>query len=410
MQTPGAQEAFGLVAARQLLQQTVEPVTGWQKVPLRDALGRVLAHDQRARFDVPAHDSSAMDGFAVRSDDLPAAENRLVLVGDSLPGRPFSGVVGAGQAVRIATGAQMPRGADSVMMREQAREENGSVQLPPVQAVGQHVRRVGEDLKAGSLALAAGVRVGPAELGLLASLGQTEVAVCRRPRIAFFAIGDELSGLGRPLGPGEIHDSNRYTLHAALRRLGVELLDMGALPDEPKALHETLSLAAQQADAVITTGGRALADNPGLRELLTRIGEVHFWRLDIKPGRPMTFGRLGNTWLFGLPGNPVAALVNFYQLVLEALQRLAGVDPLPVRPGFRVRCAESIAKCDARREFPRGILFEQDGQWQVRPTSRQGSSVLRSMVEGNCFIILPEDSGNVAVGDLVEVQPFDGLV
>ena len=377
---------------------------------IRSALGRVLSRDVVAPFDVPAHDNSAMDGFAVRAADLSGNETRLTIVGTAFAGAAFSGVVGAGQAVRVMTGAVLPRGADSIVVQEEARVEGDTVILPAIKRVGQHVRRAGEDLAAGKSALLAGKRIGPAELGLMASLGYAEVAVRRRPRIAFFSTGDELASIGRTLAPGEVYDSNRYTLYGVLTRLGVEVLDMGVVRDDPVIMEQAFTEAAKQADAIITTGGVSVGEADFVKDIMSRMGEVRFWKIDIKPGRPMAFGRLGNAWLFGLPGNPVAVMVNYYQIVLDTLIKLQGETPIPPRPSFRVTCTEPIRKLTGRREFPRGVLFQAEGQWKVKLSGNQGSGVLRSMVEANCFIILPEDGNSVEMGDLVDVQPFEGLI
>ncbi len=406
----GSEAALSVAQARAILLSSVAPVAGWESVPLRSALGRVLYRDVVAPFDVPAHDNSAMDGYAVRAADLTGEATRLAVVGTAYAGGAFSGVVGPGQAVRVMTGAVLPRGADSIVVQEAARLDGAAVILPAAQRVGQHVRRAGEDLAAGKPALLAGKRIGPAELGLMASLGYAEVAVRRRPRIAFFSTGDELASIGRPLGPGEVYDSNRYTLFGALTRLGVDILDLGVVRDDPAALEQAFAEAAAQADAILTTGGVSVGEADYVKDIMARQGEVRFWKIDIKPGRPMAFGKLGDAWLFGLPGNPVAVLVSYYQIVLDALVRLQGVDPLPPRPSFRVSCADAIRKLTGRREFPRGVLFQEDGQWRVRLTGNQGSGVLRSMVEANCFIVLPEGGTSVAAGDLVEVQPFEGMV
>jgi len=402
--------SLSVTKAREILLDAVSPVEGWESVSIRAALGRVLMRDVIAPYDVPAHDNSAMDGFAVRAADLPANENRLTLVGTAYAGAAFSGVVGAGQAVRVMTGAVMPRGADSIVIQEEAKVEGESVILPAIKRVGQHVRKAGEDLAAGKSALLAGKRIGPAELGLIASLGYAEVAVRRRPRIAFFSTGDELASIGRPLAPGEVYDSNRYTLYGVLTRLGVEVLDMGVVRDDPVAMELAFTEAANQADAIITTGGVSVGEADFVKDIMARMGQVRFWKIDIKPGRPMAFGRLGNAWLFGLPGNPVAVMVNFYQIVVDTLIKLQGETPLPLRPNFRVLCTEPIRKLTGRREFPRGLLYQEEGQWKVKLSGNQGSGVLRSMVEANCFIILPEDGGSVAAGDVVDVQPFEGLV
>jgi molybdopterin molybdotransferase len=396
--------------ARAVLAESVVPVSGWEQVSLRAGLGRVLAADLIAPCDVPAHDNSAMDGYAVRAADLRATGTALRVVGSALAGRPFTDPVGPGEAVRIMTGAVMPAGADSVVIQEAARVEGVRVLLDPCERPGQNVRRTGEDLARGRVALPAGRRIGAAELGLAASLGIAEVRVWRRPRVAFFSTGDELASIGRALLPGEVYDSNRYSLYGALRGLGVELLDMGVIRDDRESLELAFAQAAAQADAVITTGGVSVGEADHIRSILARLGDVRFWRLDIKPGRPMAFGRLGDAWFFGLPGNPVAVLVCFYQIVRDALERLAGVDPLPPRTGFRVPCDGAIRKRRGRLEFPRGLLYQADGAWRVRLTGSQGSGVLRSMTEANCFVCLPEDCPGVEAGDLVEVQPFAGVL
>jgi molybdopterin molybdotransferase len=406
----GEVPSLSITQAQKILLETVTPVEGWELVPIRSALGRVLRSDVVAPFNVPAHDNSAMDGFAVRAADLTAEQNRLELIGTAYAGRAFSGLVGPGQAVRVMTGAILPPGADTVIMQEATRFEGDRVVLPRVDKPGQNVRWAGEDLAAGRPALDAGRRIGPAELGLLASLGLAEVPVHRRPRVAFFSTGDELASIGRPLGPGEVYDSNRYTLYGALSRLGLEILDLGVVRDDPAALEHAFSEAAAQADAILTTGGVSVGEADHVREVMSRLGQVRFWRIDIKPGRPMAFGRLGNAWLFGLPGNPVAVLVSFYQIVLDALYRLQGADPLPVHPTFAVPCDSPIRKVPGRREFPRGVLYQADGRWRVRLSGNQGSGVLRSVTDANCFICLAEDSGSVTPGNQVEVQPFLGLI
>jgi molybdopterin molybdotransferase len=401
--------------ARRTLLDTLSPITGWEAVPIRRALERILYRDIVAPFDVPAHTNSAMDGYAVRIGDLAtAAETRLGVVGTALAGNPFSGLVGAGQAVRIMTGAVLPHGADTVVVQECVRVEGGgdgdNVIVPPGQEAGQNVRQAGEDLARGKPALAAGKRLGPAEIGLLASLGIGEVTVRRRLRVAFFSTGDEVASINRPLGPGEVYDSNRYTLYGLLTRLGVDLIDMGVVRDDPAALEQALAEASTQADVILTSGGVSVGDADYIRELTARLGDVKFWKLDIKPGRPMAFGRIGNAWLFGLPGNPVAVMVTFHQIVVDALLKLMGCDPLPERPLFKVPSVSAIAKSPARREFPRGVLFQDEGAWKVRLAGNQGSGILSSMSNANCFIVLPETGDSVTVGDLVDVQPFDGLL
>ena len=386
--------------ARAHLLAQVAPIAGREFVPLRSALGRILAADIVAPHDVPAHDNSAMDGYAVRCDSLAGdGKTRLQVVGSAFAGNAFSGLVGKGQAVRIMTGAVLPAGADTVVVQEVTRVDGGAVVVPAGQKRGQNTRRAGEDL----------ARDGPAELGLIASLGIAEVAVRRRLRVAFFSTGDELASIGTPLAPGQIYDSNRYTLHGLLTRLGADLIDLGVVPDVPEALEAALREAAGVADAIITTGGVSVGEADFIREILARLGEVKFWKLNIKPGRPMAFGKVGDAWLFGLPGNPVAVMVSYTQFALDALLRLSGLDPLPERPLLTVTAANAIKKQPGRREYLRGTVAAVDGRWQVKTTGNQGSGVLRSMSEANCFVVLREDCAGVQAGDSVEVQLFEGL-
>lgn len=402
---------FNVAEARQSMLDTLTPVTGWEAVTIRDALDRVLFRDVIAPFDVPAHDNSAMDGYAVRLADLsPSAASKLSIVGSAFAGNAFSGMVGAGQAVRTMTGAVLPRGADVIVAQENVLVDGDALVVPAGQKAGQHIRRAGEDLARGKPALAAGKRLGPAEIGLLASLGIAEVMVRRRLRVAFFSTGDEVASIGRPLAPGEIYDSNRYTLYGALTRLGVDLIDLGVVRDDPAALELALSDAATQADVILTSGGVSVGDADYVREITGRLGDIKFWKLNIKPGRPMAFGRIGDAWLFGLPGNPVAVMVTFYQVVLGALEKLMGLAPLPERPLFKVPCLSSIAKTHGRREFPRGVLHLDQGTWKVRTAGNQGSGILSSMSSANCFIVLPETSASIQPGDLVDVQPFAALI
>lgn len=396
--------------ARDRMVKEVSPIIGSEFLPIRSALGRVLAADIIARHDVPAHDNSAMDGYAIRFDSLSGeGETRLAVVGAALAGNAFSGMVGKGQAVRIMTGAILPAGADTVVMQEVTRTEECAVFIPAGQRPGQNTRLAGEDLARGAVALAAGKTLGPAELGVIASLGIAEVEVKRRLRVAFFSTGDELASIGKPLAPGEVYDSNRYTLHGLLTRLGADIIDMGVVPDRPEALEAALSEAAEVADAIITTGGVSVGEADFVKEILAKLGEVKFWKLNIKPGRPMAFGKIGKAWLFGLPGNPVAVMVSYTQFALDALLRLSGCDPLPARALLTATAGCTIKKQAGRREYLRGVIATVDGQWQVRTTSSQGSGILRSMTEANCFIVLPEDCAGIQPGDRVEVQLFNGL-
>jgi len=363
-------------------------------------------------LDVPAHDNSAMDGYAVRHADLKAdAEVTLAVVGNAFAGAPFSGEVGAGQCVRIMTGGVVPRGADTIVMQEHVKASAERVTIGGGHRKGQNLRRAGEDLRAGAPALSKGRRLRPAEVGLIASLGIPEVSVYRRLRVAFFSTGDELVSIGTPPREGQIYDSNRYTIYGMLERLGCEILDMGVVRDDPALLEKAFTEAASAADVVITSGGVSVGEADFVKDLLNKLGEVVFWKIAMKPGRPLAYGRVGDAHFFGLPGNPVSVMVTFYQFVRDALLRLSGEDPVGALPAFKVPCTSSLKKAPGRTEFQRGILTRGgDGQWTVRVTGEQGSGILRSMSEANCFIILPTDQGNVTPGTLVEVQVMEGIV
>ncbi|HXT05295.1 MAG TPA: gephyrin-like molybdotransferase Glp, partial [Casimicrobiaceae bacterium] len=313
--------------ARALIREFLAPVTAVERVHIRSALDRVLAADVESPLDVPGHDNSAMDGWAVRFADLGGnAETILRRIGESFAGKPFDGEVHAGETVRIFTGAVMPRGADTVVMQERAREipTGVAVAAGAVTKAGQNRRFAGEDLKRGAPVFRAGQPVRPAELGMLASLGIGEVSVYRRLRVAFFSTGDELRSVGQPLATGEIYDSNRYTLYGMLKRLGCEIIDMGVVADVPELLERAFRDAADTADVVITSGGVSVGEADFVKELLAQLGEVLFWKIAMKPGRPLAYGRIGSAHFFGLPGNPVSVMVTFYEFVRDALLVLQG--------------------------------------------------------------------------------------
>jgi molybdopterin molybdotransferase len=353
-----------------------------------------------------------MDGYAVRFADLePEGEITLKDVGSSFAGAPFKGTVAAGQCVRIMTGGVVPPGTDTIVMQEHVKADTDRVTVGPGHRKGQNLRRAGEDLKAGQVALKRGLVLRPAEIGLISSLGIGEVGVYRRLRVAFFSTGDELVSIGTQPQEGQIFDSNRYTLHGMLTRLGCEVIDMGVVRDDPKLLEKAFHDAAAAADVVITSGGVSVGEADFIKDLLNKLGEVVFWKIAMKPGRPLAYGKIGAAHFFGLPGNPVSVMVTFYQFVRDALLVLSGRDPVPMLPTFKVPCTSSLKKAPGRTEFQRGILTQDAaGNWSVRVTGEQGSGILRSMSEANCFIILSDAQGNVASGTLVEVQLMDGIV
>ncbi len=397
--------------AREFIARFLTPVAVVERLHIRAALGRVLAEDIVSPLDVPSHDNSAMDGYAVRFSDLKAdGEITLKVAGSSFAGVPFQGAVKAGTCVRIMTGGVVPAGCDTIVMQEHVKAAGDNVTIGGGHRLNQNLRRAGEDLQTGQVALKRGELLRPAEIGLIASLGIGEISVFRKLRVAFFSTGDELRSIGTPLGEGQIYDSNRYTIHGMLTRLGCEVVDMGVIRDDPKLLEQAFNEAARGADVVITSGGVSVGEADFVKELLERMGEVVFWKIAMKPGRPLAYGRIGGAHFFGLPGNPVSVMVTFYQFVRDALLKLGGRDPLPPLPTFKVPCTSVLKKAPGRTEFQRGILTQDAaGAWSVRVTGEQGSGILRSMTEANCFIILPTDQGNVAAGTLVEVQVMEGV-
>jgi molybdopterin molybdotransferase len=402
-------DALRVDKAREAIRSCLTPIKDREAVKIHDALGRVLAQGIVPQIDVPAHDNSAMDGYAFRFSDL--EKQPLKEIGSALAGKPFAGKVGAGECVRIMTGAVMPAGADTVVIQEVVSKVKGAdgerITIPPGQKKAQNVRYAGEDLKVGLAVLKSGKLLTPADIGLIASLGIGEVQVKRRLRVAFFATGDELASIGAPLKEGEVYDSNRYTLHGMLARLGVEAIDMGVVRDDPAALEKAFLLASKY-DVVITTGGVSVGEADFVKQLMGKLGEVLFWKIAMRPGRPMAFGKIGDAFLFGLPGNPVAVMVTFYQFVRHALLHLSGRsdDAFPL---LSVVAAENLRKVPGRTEYQRGVVFKDRDQWKVRTTGQQGSGVLRSMSEANCFIVLEHERGAVKAGEPVSVQLFEGL-
>ena len=400
--------------ARALIRQFLNPVTAIERVHLRFALNRILASDVISPIAVPGNDNSAMDGWALRFVDLATdGETELHRVGDSFAGKPHTGAVGPGETVRIFTGGVMPVGADTVVMQERAIEIPGGVRVTAgaVTKVGQNRRLAGEDIEVGQVVVGCGQPVRPAELGTIASLGINEVSVFRRLRVAFFSTGDELRSIGTQLSAGDVYDSNRYTLYGMLARLDCEMLDMGVVPDVPEELERAFATAAANADVVITSGGVSVGEADFVRQLLDKLGEVVFWKIAMKPGRPLAYGRIGNAHFFGLPGNPVSVMVTFYQFVRDALLVLQGRRDVAPVPLFRATLAAPIRKAPGRTEFQRGILTPAaSGGWQVRTTGDQGSGILSSMSQANCFVVLGTDTGNVAAGEQVDVQLLEGLV
>lgn len=401
--------AMHVAKAREYIQQFLNPVSEAETLALRDSLGRVLAADIMSPANVPNYDNSAMDGYALKASDITTP--RLKVVGTAFAGKAFEGTVSDGQCVRIMTGAFMPAGTDTVVVQEKTATDGEFINISEAPKPQANVRYAGEDLKLGQSVLTKGHLMRPADLGLIASLGIAELQAYRKLKVAFFSTGDELVGLGQPLQTGQVYDSNRYTLFGMLTRLGVEVIDLGAIADDPVQLEATLLSAAQQADVVITSGGVSVGEADYMKLLLAKHGQVMFWKVSMKPGRPLAYGKVSNAHYFGLPGNPVAVMVTFYQFVRDALLRLMGQStPVPL-PMFQVQCTQAIKKLTGRTEFQRGILFtDTDGVWRVKPTGAQGSALLSSMSLANCFIVLDDTVGNLDAGATVQVQVLDGII
>ncbi|MCL6416264.1 bifunctional molybdopterin-guanine dinucleotide biosynthesis adaptor protein MobB/molybdopterin molybdotransferase MoeA [Aestuariirhabdus sp. Z084] len=392
---------------RQSILDQVEALSAVETVPLADALGRVLAEDIRSPINVPGHDNSAMDGFAIRFSDLSEnASSSLALAGEALAGHPYAGTLPGGSAIRIMTGAMMPDGADTVVMQEIVTCDEQQVQIPAGIKAGQNRRRAGEDIARDSIALTRNTLVQAAEMGLLASLGVGQVQVKRRLKVAVLSTGDEVCAPGSAVDTGQIYDSNRFSLQGLLAPLGVEVIDLGIIADDPALLAEAFASAARSADMIITSGGVSVGEADYVKQTLERIGQIHFWKMAMKPGRPLAFGRIENAVFFGLPGNPVAVMVTFLQFALPAIRKMQGLDnwqPLTLP----ARAAERLRKRAGRTEFQRGIFNRDDaGQLLVASSGTQGSGVLSSMSRANCLIILPSDQEDVDQGDVVDIQPL----
>ncbi len=398
--------------ARTRVLASIDPVGEIETIGLRSAIARVLARDIVSPIDVPGHTNSAVDGYALAAADLPAAGNKeFRIVGTAWAGRPYPSIVGRGQCVRVMTGAPIPRATDTVVLQEQVQVSGDVASVKPDPDFARNVRAAGEDLAKGQVALPAGTHLLAAELGLLASLGIADPPVYRRARVAFFSTGDELRSLGEPLDDGKIYDSNRYTLHGMLTALGVETLDLGVVRDERPAVERAFADAVANADAVITSGGVSVGEADYVKQTVEALGKLSFWQVAMRPGRPFAFGRIGKSAFFGLPGNPVAVMVTFYQFVKPALQRLMGEPEPPPPLTFHARSLSPLKTRIGRTEFIRGVLSRDDnGEHIVRSTGSQGSGILRSMSAANCFIILPPQCGDTEPGAIVDVQPFHGLM
>jgi molybdopterin molybdotransferase len=396
----------------------LQPINGTRTVAIRDALDQVLAADLLSPINVPAHDNSAMDGYAFNSSSIKSADiTHLKMIGTAYAGQAFTGSCGQGECVRIMTGAVMPSNCDTVLVQENATVNGEQISFPPgAVKAGDNRRLAGEDLTIGKPALPAGKVIRPADLGLLASLGIAEISVRRKLRIAFFSTGDELRSLGQPLDEGCVYDSNRYTLYGMLTRLRfIELLDMGVVQDSPEALEQAMLQAMEQADVILTSGGVSVGEADYTKQVMEKLGSVNFWKIAMRPGRPMAFGQVHNkstgdsAYLFGLPGNPVAVMVTFYAFVRDSLLKLANATPLPI-PMVSARLAQNVRKRPGRTEYQRARLVMEQGLMTAHLTGAQGSGILRSMSESDCLLVLAHEQGDLKAGDTVLALPFEGLI
>ncbi|EOL9012055.1 molybdopterin molybdotransferase MoeA [Cronobacter malonaticus] len=399
---------MSLETALEEMLSRIVPLSETQTLPLLKSMGRVTARAVTSPLDVPGFDNAAMDGYAVRLADLASGE-WLPVAGKAFAGQPFSGEWPAGTVIRIMTGAPVPPGCEAVIMQEEAQTSDAGVRFTADVRAGQHIRRRGEDIRQGAVVMEAGQKLSAAELPLLASLGIAEVDVVRKPRVAIFSTGDELQLPGQPLAEGQIYDTNRLAVHLMLEALGCDVVNLGIIRDDPDALRAAFLEADREADLVLSSGGVSVGEADYTKTLLEELGEIGFWKLAIKPGKPFAFGRLASSWFCGLPGNPVSAAVTFYQLVRPLLAKLSGQKDI-FAPRLRVRAATRLKKSPGRLDFQRGVLRTgADGMPEVMSTGHQGSHIFSSFTQGNCFIVLERERGNVEPGEWVEVELFNHL-
>ncbi|MDD0824706.1 molybdopterin molybdotransferase MoeA [Mannheimia sp. AT1] len=400
-------------ALENMLARLPEP-TIIEHLPLNECANRILAEDVFSPINVPNFDNSAMDGYAVRVADL-EQNLTLTVAGKSFAGNPFNGELKAGECIRIMTGAMVPNGVDAVVMQEDTQvNDNGSITFNRVPKLGSNIRRIGEDVKQGELVLAKGSLLNVASLPLLASLGIATVPVFAKLKVAILSTGDELTSVGQPLAEGKIYDTNRFAVRLMLEKLNCEILDYGILADDPTIFEQTFTKAQQEADVLITSGGVSVGEADFTKDVLEKLGEIGFWKIAMKPGKPFAFGKLEKAWFFGLPGNPVSALVTFYQLVQPALAKLSGLSAEKI-----AKLTQNLTACSAmnlkkgvgRQDFQRGYYYaNENGELEVRPVGTQGSHIFSAFNESNCFIVLEAERGNVEAGEKVTIQPFNSLL
>jgi len=395
--------AMQIESAKKLINTFLEPIKEAESIKLIDSLNRVLAVDLVSPINVPNYDNSAMDGFGFNISSLKNTKT-LIVKNMVLAGKPINSSIKNGEAIQIMTGGKIPKGVDTVIPIELVKYSNNEITFVDIPKIGANIRKSGEDIKQKDIALTKGTLLYPPELGLIASLGFSKVKVFKKLKVAFFSTGDEIVKAGTKINSGQVYDSNHFTVHSMLIRLNAECIDLGVIPDSKIIIKNTLLKAAKKANIIITTGGVSVGEADYMKEVLNEIGQVLFWKLSIKPGRPMAYGKINQADFFGLPGNPVSAMVTFYQIVQSALKIRMGLKIDDSIPLLKVECVESIFKRPGRTEFQRGTLFQSNGAWKVKTTGKQGSGILSSMSKANCFIVLGMDRGAIKAGEIVDIQ------
>jgi len=409
----GCCDAPGLMPIEDAMEQMLSPIKPIQttlQLPLADAIGYVLAEDILSPIYVPPFDNSAMDGYAVRLADL-NANNVMPLAGKSFAGQPFDGEWPAGYCVRIMTGAKIPDGCDAVIMQENTEESDAGIVINQADVKPQNnIRPTGDDIKQGDVVLPKGARLTARDIPMIATLGISHVTVVRKPRVAFFSTGDELKPLGEALAEGQIYDSNRYGIKPLIENFGCEPIDLGIIPDCPEQLKATFEQAQTLADVVVTSGGVSVGEADYTKDILEELGQIGFWKLAIKPGKPFAFGKLSTAWFCGLPGNPVSAVMTMYVLVQPMLAKLAGHTEWKAPESIPAITRSAFKKSPGRTDYQRGIYTIENGQFVVETTGNQSSGAFRSMSLANCFVVLERERGRVESGETVNIQLFNSTL
>ncbi|NOH61418.1 molybdopterin molybdotransferase MoeA [Vibrio sp. RE88] len=409
----GCCDAPGLMPIEDAMEQMLSPIKPIQttlQLPLAEAIGYVLAEDILSPIFVPPFDNSAMDGYAIRIADL-TNNNVLPLAGKSFAGQPFEGDWPKGTCVRIMTGAQIPEGCDAVIMQENTEQTEQGVQFNQTDVKPQNnIRPTGDDIRKDDVVLPKGARLTARDIPMIATLGISHVTVVRKPRVAFFSTGDELKPLGEPLEAGQIYDSNRYGIKPLIENFGCEPVDLGIIPDCPEELKATFEKAQTLADVVVTSGGVSVGEADYTKDILEELGQIGFWKLAIKPGKPFAFGKLSTAWFCGLPGNPVSAVLTMYVLVQPMLAKLAGHTEWKAPESIPATTRTAFKKAPGRTDYQRGVYTIEDGKFVVETTGNQSSGAFRSMSLANCFVVLERERGRVEVGETVNIQLFNSTL